>query len=53
MHPEELKALVRLFFEDVWNRGNVAEEWTVSDALGLLWQEGYLPIPAQAVTVGA
>jgi hypothetical protein len=33
--------------------GRVAEEWTVSDALGLLWQEGYLPIPAQAVTVGA
>ena len=33
--------------------GRVAEEWTVSDALGFLWQEGYLPMPAEAVTVGA
>ncbi|HEX2916254.1 MAG TPA: ester cyclase [Chloroflexia bacterium] len=24
MNPEELKALVRLFYEDIWNKGNVA-----------------------------
>lgn len=46
--PADSEALVRRFFVEFCNgwRSEIAEEWTVWDALGLLQQVRAVPVPA-------